>query len=245
MEPTPQPNPPAPTPTAGNPVVEYVRANRQTAGMILGGLSVVFLGLAIFLAVKAYGTTTAEPEKTPAEKSFDPRRPEPPKSPVEIANLRQNDYTPSATEAHELTTLYLERFRGRPLAMVVARLVEPDELEVGAVLEGDEAVVGADARVPAARDDGESQGRVVLRGGLEAVDGDHQMIDAEEHQRPPNAGATSLTKRANWPCWFQEVSRSAMWPRPASKYARSWATQSFGGPATVHCSTNLALKLDV
>ena len=41
-----------------------------------------------------------------------------------LLDLRENDYTPSATEAHELTTLYLERFRGRPLAMVVARLVQ-------------------------------------------------------------------------------------------------------------------------
>lgn len=41
-----------------------------------------------------------------------------------LLDLRENDYTPSATEAHDLTVLYLERFRGRPLAMVVARLVQ-------------------------------------------------------------------------------------------------------------------------
>ncbi|HJQ98168.1 MAG TPA: hypothetical protein VJ826_07610 [Candidatus Polarisedimenticolaceae bacterium] len=41
-----------------------------------------------------------------------------------VLDLRENDYTPSATEAPELTTLYLERFRGRPLAMIVSRLVQ-------------------------------------------------------------------------------------------------------------------------
>jgi hypothetical protein len=41
-----------------------------------------------------------------------------------LLDLRENDYTPSATEAHDLTVLYLERFRGRPLAMVVSRLVQ-------------------------------------------------------------------------------------------------------------------------
>ena len=41
-----------------------------------------------------------------------------------VLDLRENDYTPSATEAPELTSLYLESFRGRPLAMIVARLVQ-------------------------------------------------------------------------------------------------------------------------
>jgi hypothetical protein len=41
-----------------------------------------------------------------------------------VLDLRENDYTPSATEAPELTTLYLEKFRGRPLAMIVSRLVQ-------------------------------------------------------------------------------------------------------------------------
>ena len=41
-----------------------------------------------------------------------------------VLDLRENDYTPSATEAPELTSLYLEKFRGRPLAMIVSRLVQ-------------------------------------------------------------------------------------------------------------------------
>ena len=41
-----------------------------------------------------------------------------------LLDLRENDYTPSAPEAHELTTLYLEKFRGRPLAMIVSRMVQ-------------------------------------------------------------------------------------------------------------------------
>lgn len=41
-----------------------------------------------------------------------------------LLDLRENDYTPSAPEAHELTNLYLDKFRGRPLALVVARLVQ-------------------------------------------------------------------------------------------------------------------------
>ncbi len=105
----------------------------------------------------------------------------------------------------------------RPPAVVVARLVEADQLDVGAVLEGDQAVVGPDPRVPAAGDDREAEVGVVPGRRLQAVHRDHQMIDPEQHQRPPNAGATSLTKRANWPRWSHEVSRSAMWPRPASR----------------------------
>jgi hypothetical protein len=41
-----------------------------------------------------------------------------------LLDLRENDYTPSAIEAHDLTNLYLDKFRGRPLAMVVSRLVQ-------------------------------------------------------------------------------------------------------------------------
>jgi hypothetical protein len=41
-----------------------------------------------------------------------------------LLDLRENDYTPSAAEAHELTVLYLDKLRGRPLAMIVSRLVQ-------------------------------------------------------------------------------------------------------------------------
>jgi hypothetical protein len=41
-----------------------------------------------------------------------------------LLDLRENDYTPSATEAPDLTSLYLEKFHGRPLAMIVSRLVQ-------------------------------------------------------------------------------------------------------------------------
>src|SRR5467141_431638 len=55
----------------------------------------------------------------------------------------------------------------RPPAMVVARLVEGDQLEIGAIAEGNQAVVGADARVAAAGHDGEAEVAVVLGGGVE------------------------------------------------------------------------------
>jgi len=69
--------------------------------------------------------------------------------------------------------------------MVVARLVEGDQLEVGAVAKGDQAVVGADARVTAAGHDGEAEVAVVLGGGVEIPHGDDEVIDPEQHQRPP------------------------------------------------------------
>src|SRR5439155_1484409 len=75
--------------------------------------------------------------------------------------------------------------------------------------------------------------------------GDDEGVDALEHQRPPKAGATSSRNRLSCPRWSQDVSRSAMWPTPASKYARSSATHCFGLPATVHCSTNRGVNFAV
>src|SRR5256885_14495935 len=66
----------------------------------------------------------------------------------------------------------------------------------------------------------------------------------EAHRRV-TAGATSVRKRLNCPRWSHEPRRSAMWPTPASKYARSSSAHRFGSPATVHCSTKLGLNLAV
>src|SRR5581483_5949561 len=87
----------------------------------------------------------------------------------------------------------------REPAMVRARLVEADQLDVRAILEGDQAVVGADAGVASAGHDGEAERAIVLGRRLQTRDGDDEMVDTEQHQRPPKAGAISLTKRVNWP----------------------------------------------
>jgi hypothetical protein len=88
MDPNPQPTP---TPAAAgpssrpDPLVEFIRTDRQTAGYVLLGLSVVFLAATIWLAVKAVKTPAAEPDKT-AEKAPDLLNPEAPKPEVTDPN---------------------------------------------------------------------------------------------------------------------------------------------------------------
>src|SRR5262249_40888038 len=72
-------------------------------------------------------------------------------------------------------------------------------------------------------------------------------VDEAHHSAPhaPSAGATSPRKRLNCPTWSHEPKRSAMWPTPASKYARSSSTHRLGPPEMVHCSTNWREKFEV
>jgi hypothetical protein len=61
MEPS---QPTAPTPNIGQPLVEYTRTNRQTVGIVLATLAVLFLGFTVFLAIKGFRSQPA-PEKSP------------------------------------------------------------------------------------------------------------------------------------------------------------------------------------
>ena len=70
-----------------------------------------------------------------------------------VLDVRENDYTPSATEAPELTKLYLEKFRGRPLAMIVSRLVQ---LGVANMIATIAELRGGSGRVFRDRDEGET-----------------------------------------------------------------------------------------
>ena len=93
-------------------------------------------------------------------------------------------------EVHE-TAARLER---RPPLVRGIVLVERDQLHVRAVAERDERVVGADGMATAGHDR-EAERRVALPGGREVGNRDDDVVDASEHQRPPNAGATSPRKR--------------------------------------------------
>src|ERR1051325_5422301 len=67
-----------------------------------------------------------------------------------------------------------------PPAMLGVVSVKRYQLDVRAVGESDQTVVGAD-RMPSARNDGEAQMLVVLDRAIEIVNGDHDMIDAQKH----------------------------------------------------------------
>ena len=72
MEPTTTPqSPPAGPPSVGQGLVEYVRANRQSAGVGLLALAAVFLALAGFFALKAFRSPVADapPAETEKEKA--------------------------------------------------------------------------------------------------------------------------------------------------------------------------------
>jgi hypothetical protein len=77
--------------------------------------------------------------------------------------------------------------------MLGAVAMERDELEVGAVLEGDEGVVGPDGMTPA-RHHGEAE--LAIRGDrlVQLGHRDDEMVDARDH-RPASAGATSPRNR--------------------------------------------------
>src|SRR5262245_36660225 len=93
MEPT-SPNPTGPTgPTAtGESLVTYVNSNRQSVAILLAAFAAVFIGVAIFLGVKAFRSQTAakDPDKP---LTADSPLPELPKSETELANLKQGDFT--------------------------------------------------------------------------------------------------------------------------------------------------------
>src|SRR5512139_438169 len=62
-----------------------------------------------------------------------------------------------------------------------ARLRPRDELEVGAVLEGDERVVRGSPRVAPAGHDGEAESAIVLDGLREVRHRDHDVVQSELH----------------------------------------------------------------
>src|SRR5207245_2096488 len=94
------------------------------------------------------------------------------------------------TSAYQRATGGTSRLERRPPLVGGIVLVERDQLHVRAVAERDERVVGADGMATAGHD-GEAERRVALPGGREVGNRDDNVVDASEHQRPPNAGATS------------------------------------------------------
>lgn len=96
MSPTSEPTPPSPAPTppvVGRDLVEYIRTNRDTTSYILLGLSVVFLVLTVWLAVRGFQTP---PKKTEEKKDevgspFDPLGQDK-KSTVEVSDPKRGDY---------------------------------------------------------------------------------------------------------------------------------------------------------
>jgi len=93
MEPTqPTLNVPAP-PAIGEPLVEFIRSQRQNAAIALGVLAVIFLAVGVFLALKSTRVpSTPTPDKALNEKA-DPEKPfEMPKVPGETENLKRGDY---------------------------------------------------------------------------------------------------------------------------------------------------------
>jgi len=91
MEPNSQ-TPPGPH-AIGQSLVEYVRLNRQNAGILLSGLSILLLAVAVFLALKAFRTPDTGPPDKPltADPLQDPDKPELPK--LAPKNPAQGDYT--------------------------------------------------------------------------------------------------------------------------------------------------------
>ncbi|MBP3957282.1 Gldg family protein [Gemmata sp. G18] len=91
MQPTPPvPVPNAPAPNSGNPVVEFVRTQRQNAGSVLAGLAVVLLALAGYMAVKGFRDAPAPaPDKPQVENPLDPERPE---SAKPVAGTKEGDF---------------------------------------------------------------------------------------------------------------------------------------------------------
>lgn len=88
--PTPAPTEPAGPPAEGQPVVEFVRTQRQTAAYVFLGLSLAFLVATIFLGVRSFRTPTGE--KPADTKTADEEKPpELPKA--EIADPKKGDYT--------------------------------------------------------------------------------------------------------------------------------------------------------
>ncbi|HEV3439249.1 MAG TPA: Gldg family protein, partial [Gemmata sp.] len=94
MEPTPSPAT-APTPIIGQSLVEFIRTQRQMAGNILAGVSVVLLILTAYLAWRAFETPSSEKsaDKSLSENLDLEKPPELPKPSNEIANQKRGDYS--------------------------------------------------------------------------------------------------------------------------------------------------------
>jgi hypothetical protein len=95
MEPT--SNPATPTPNTGEPLVEYVRTQRQNAGTLLAVLAALFLAATGFLALKAFRPSGPPAPDKSADKQLpdslrDPERLEPKKPPAEVADSKRGDY---------------------------------------------------------------------------------------------------------------------------------------------------------
>src|SRR5262245_51516827 len=94
MDPTTNPSTPT-TPTTGEPLVEYIRTQRQNAGTLLAVLAALFLALTGFLALKSFRAPAA-PEKSPdkqlSDALRDPDRLEPTKPPTDAADSKRGDY---------------------------------------------------------------------------------------------------------------------------------------------------------
>ncbi len=97
MNPTTEPTPPAPTPpVVGSGLVEYVRTNRDTTAYILLAISVLFLVLTIWMAVRGFKTPASKASDKPAATNpLDPFNPDANK-PVEITNPKRYDWITGA-----------------------------------------------------------------------------------------------------------------------------------------------------
>ena len=93
LDPAP-PTAPGPHP-AGAGLVEWVRASRPAAAYLFLGLSVLFLGATIALAVR--GVRTAKAAEPPAAKLDDPDAPDP--KPAEVADPKRGSYLVGAVAA--------------------------------------------------------------------------------------------------------------------------------------------------
>jgi len=71
--------------------------------------------------------------------------------------------------------------QGRPPAVVRAGSVEGDDLDIGAVGKRNQRIVASDRMLPA-RDNGEAQLLIVLRGLFEIANDDDNMINSLEHR---------------------------------------------------------------
>ncbi len=130
MEPTPTPPQTPEPPAAGQGLVEYIRTNRQNAGIGLLSLAVLFLFLTGFLAIKAFRPPAAPPadkslsDKTgkdaESEKDKQDKDKPPPETEAQIQNRTQFNYGWLAALAGALVV-------GSAGAWLITRPPMPDE----------------------------------------------------------------------------------------------------------------------
>jgi len=87
--------PPPPTSAAGEPLVEYIRTQRQNAAYALLGVAGLLLALTVFLGIKAFrAPATAEKpaDKPLTENPFDRSKLEPTKPAAETGNVQRAQY---------------------------------------------------------------------------------------------------------------------------------------------------------